>query len=350
MTRSLGGAAGSRAGPAILLAVLAATGSPSSGLATSSGTAVASQLRVQVLYQKRACKNAPARPARVSAGTLVLDRKGNGNPVRVSLLDQPSATVRIRGVGPVSAKLILRTPRVEVVDGQSSSAAIQLALGKDAPSGGRLQFSVGRDEDDNAHVNTLIVLQRAARVAAETSPRQLQQLTARVSTGAGPAFDKPNVMHTGDAEWEPTPLTHEYGHFVLAELAPDGFRGGDHHVARSYRAQPFLAWSEGFPAAFAAVVLAEGNGSLFVECGKPYQNLAASPASPDLLSASDRRFAQHNETRVGAAAYQLVQRFGGAQVGLKKLLTALTRYRRAGHAVWQARDLRDLAAGHLART
>jgi hypothetical protein len=74
------------------------------------------------------------------------------------------------------------------------------------------------------------------------------------------------------------------------------------------------------------------------------------PAGPALLTANDRRFAQHNESRVAAAAYQLVLHLGGREAGLKKLLKALTLYKRGGHAVWQARDLRDLAAAHLART
>ena len=219
---------------------------------------------------------------------------------------------------------------------------------------GRLFFSVGNDEERNGHVNTLIQLQRAARVAAVTAPRQLPLLTAHVHdgpVGSRPeiGFDPPSTIEVGkvgglDAQWEPTPLIHEYGHFVLYTIARDGPEGGDHDATRSYPTRPTLAWSEGFPNAFAAVVLKEGGGLLFVGC-KPYFNLASAPARPTLASKTDERYAQYSETRVGAVTYQLIQRqLGGGQAGLKRLLTALPRYRRDGHSVWTARDLRDLAA------
>jgi hypothetical protein len=307
-----------------------------------------------VLYRSQPCSVASSRlgaPTPVTAGTLELRR--GGRAVRVSLLDggtQPGA-VALAGNGPVSATLILQTPRVRLT-GPNGGAAERIPLRSAGAANGRLAFSVGSSEERNGHVNTLVQLQHAARVAAATAPRQLPLVQAHVHDGppaARPdtAFASPNVIEVGkvdaglDAQWEPTALVHEYGHFVLHVLGAEGPDGGDHDSQKSYPARPTLAWNEGFSDAFAAVVL--GRAILFSGCQR-IRDLSAHPAGPPLATKQDERYAQYSQTRVGGAAYQLVGRLGGGQAGLKRLLTALPSYSRGGHSVWTARDLRDLAA------
>jgi hypothetical protein len=331
---------------AALAAVVGAAGAGTSRTLINAG----------VFYKAQPCSGASSRlaaPKPVTAGTLELSR--GGRTARVSLLEGGTrpASVSLSGSGPVKATLVLQTPRVKVT-GAGGGAVERIPLGSRPAVGGRLFFSVGNDEERNGHVNTLIQLQRAARVAAITAPRQLPVITARVHdgpVGSRPqiGFDPPSTIEVGqanghDAQWEPTPLVHEYGHFVLYTIARDGPDAGAHDASRSYPTKPNLAWSEGFPNAFAAVVLKEGAGLLYLGCG-PYMNLASQPPRPTLASKVDERYAQYNETRVGAVTYQMIQRrLGGGQAGLKRLLTALPRYNRAGHSVWTARDLRDLAA------
>jgi hypothetical protein len=315
-----------------------------------------SMITATVLYRAQPCSGASGRlalPKPVTAGTLELSR--GGRTARVSVLDGGTrpGSVSLPGKGPVKAALVLQTPRVRIT-GPNGGAVERIPLGTRPAVGGRLILSVGGDEEQNGHVNTLIQLQRAARIAALAAPRQLPVLTAHVHDGPagsrpGTAFDAPSTIEVGqangrDAQWEPTPLIHEYGHFVLYTIARDGPQGGDHEINKSYPTKPTLAWTEGFPNAFAAVVLQESAGLLYLGCG-PYMNLASQPPRPTLASKQDERYAQYNETRVAAVTYQMIQRkLGGGQAGLKRLLTALPRYRRAGHSVWTARDLRDLAA------
>ena len=62
----------------------------------------AEKLAVHALYYKRPCGEAPAKqvqPTSVSAGTVVLDRAGDGRPVRVSLLEGKRARRRSRSPG-----------------------------------------------------------------------------------------------------------------------------------------------------------------------------------------------------------------------------------------------------------
>jgi hypothetical protein len=324
--------------------------------------AAASKVTVKVLYQKRPCANAAdslVAPAPVTAGTLVLQRAGH--TAKISLLEGGEAQVALGGKGDIKATLVLETPRIRVVEGAGGSGAQRISLGHRAVRKGDVTFSVGSSLEDNGHVNTLILLQRAARVAAVTAPRQLPLAIARVYDGdvaARPwtAFEAPNTIHVGrgprgfegaadtDAQWEPAPLMHEYGHFLLGTIAPDGSQGGDHNSSTSYPDRPNLAWSEGFPSAFAATVLSEWSGRFYVDCGRPIANYAEVPARPQLATDRDRRYAQYNETRVAGATYNLIGYLGGGEAGLKKLLSALPDYHRDGHSVWTARDLRDLAA------
>jgi len=333
-------------GKALALAVALACGAiaGAAGAGTDRATVAAT-----VLYRSQPCSGAPGRvqvPKPVTAGTLELRRAGK--KVVVSLVDGGTnpAGVSLPGDGPVAATLVLQTPRVRVT-GAGGGAATRIPLGTRRTANGRVLYSVGNDEDENGQVNTLIVLQRAARVAAVTAPRQLPLITAHVHDRPQIGFDPPNVIQVGkkdglEARWEPTALVHEYGHFVLYTIARDGpDTNADHEVNKSYPSRPNLAWSEGFPNAFAGLVLKEGGGLLVSGC-RPYMNLAAQPR---LASKDDERRSQYNEARVGAATYQLVQRhLGGGERGLKRLLTALPAYNRAGHSVWTARDLRDLAA------
>jgi hypothetical protein len=74
------------------------------------------------------------------------------------------------------------------------------------------------------------------------------------------------------------------------------------------------------------------------------------PARPQLLTGTDKRYAQYSETRVAGATYGVIGRLGGGQAGLKRLLGALPSYRRDGHSVWTARDLRDMTVQAFERS
>jgi hypothetical protein len=219
----------------------------------SSGT-----LSVRVTYRWKPCSTAGDRLAAVkpvTAGTLELRRAGR--TIRVSLLaggTQP-AGISLPGRGPVSATLVLQTPRVRVT-GPRGGTAERIGLHKQAAVNGHLSFTVGADEERNGHVNTLIQLQRAARAAAATAPRQLPLVQAHVYDGPPASrpdihFDSPTTINVGqaeglDAQWEPTALIHEYGHFVLHTLGAEGPDGGEHDSRKSYPQKPTLAWNEGF--------------------------------------------------------------------------------------------------------
>ena len=116
----------------------------------------------------------------------------------------------------------------------------------------------------------------------------------------------------------------------------------------SYPDKPDLAWTEGFSDAFAAAV-SDNHGILLWSCA-PHENLSQSPVRPSLATEVDQRYAQYNEARVGAAAYQLLDYLGENAVGLARLLDALTQYKRDGHSVWTARDLRDMAVQEIEKT
>jgi hypothetical protein len=296
-----------------------------------------------------------------------LDRPGNGAPVRVSLVGATGAAAGLDGSGPVTARLILQTPLVRVVDGATGGVVQRINLGSAVVRNGRVSFVLRRSDSDDGHVNTLIELQRAARFASRTAPRRLPRLTANVVDGPvasrpGTAFDEPARIVVGkgssgfggtgdtDAQWEPAVLLHEYGHFVLHHVARDGSPGGDHDWSVAYPENPNLAWSEGFASAFAALARPDWGGRLYLDCGRPAANYEEVPARPGLASARDVRYAQWNETRVAGATYGVVQRLGGGERGFKRLLTGLRAYRRDGHSVWTARDLRDLVVTQFERT
>jgi hypothetical protein len=345
---------------AIVLVISAALALVLGSSADTAGGATPTGLKASVSYLAKACSPAPDRastPKAVTAGTLVLRR--GGRTVRLSLVPGGTNPARftLPGSGRIRATLELQTPRVRVTDGAGLVRTIPLRA--QIARNGRVSFSV-RGDDNQADVNALIQVQRGARLAAVTAPRQLRRVTLRVLHGPPPVgegqvfFDAPTTIKVAsegsfDPRWEPTPLVHEYGHFVLHELNAEGPDGGDHQINTSYPTQPTLAWNEGFSTAFAALVLKEGGGLLNFACG-PYSNLAVQPARPELASDVDRRYAQYNETRVAGATYQLVGRLGGGERGLKRLLGAFNTYRRDGHSVWTARDLRDLVVRSFERS
>jgi hypothetical protein len=276
-------------------------------------------------------------------------RRG-GKRVEVRLSDR-SATVDLPGDGPVSATLVLATSRITVA--RPGQPFVQIPLGRRTPVDGKLSFALGAAAQANGDVNTLVLLERAARYAAVTSPRPLPKLTARIVAGpGGPGFDAPAAIEvpTAPLDWrfEATALVHEYGHFILNQLNAEGPDGGDHDQDKSYPDRPTLAWNEGFSHAFAALVVGD-RGRLDVDC-KPAVNPAQIPARPTLASAADKRYAQFSEARVGGVVYNLVKRLGAGPAGFKRLLGALATYRRAGHSVWTARDLRDLTVQQFERS
>lgn len=330
--------------------LLAATVVALASIAPSAAVAQTT-IRVAATYWERPCgmPGQLAKSAPVTAGKLEV-RRGAGAPVTVMLGAAP-ASVALTGSGFPTARLILETPRVKVVSGVASSTAIAINLGIAVSVGGVETFSMGRKEDnDNGNINALITLERAADIAEQANGAPLPQLTARVFEGptgvpSATQFDTPAAINVvavagSDDRWESTPLIHEYGHFVLEQVAPGGPSGGAHSIATSYPQMPDLAWTEGFPSAFAAVVTKpEWSGNLFYKCG-PYQLLAR---VPPLATRQDERYAQYNESRVAAVAYQLTEYLGGGAPGLKRLLDAMKIYKRDRHAAWTARDLRDLA-------
>jgi hypothetical protein len=314
--------------------------------------AYAAPIRVQVYYQSRPCQSSSQLMVLtpVTAGTVML-RRGNDAPVLVTLGETP-ATVSLEGTGSLNATLVLETPRIKVVQAPGGSTAEWISLGTGAESATAVTFSLGglRDQD-NGHINVLQHLEKAAKLAELASPTKLDQVTAIVYdglVGGRPTthFDTPDKIDVGqangvDAQWEADTLDHEYGHFVLQSVAPGGSSGDAHEIGQSYPDKPDLAWTEGFPAAFAAVVN-DGGGYLQLNCD-PYQHLGQMPARPALVSETAERYSQYNESRVGAATYQLMQYLGKGVVGLTRLLDAMTAYKRDGHGVWTMRDLRDLA-------
>lgn len=337
--------------PAAFAVAVALAANPAVEIA--GGATPGPSLRAGVTYQWKPCSTAPTRaalPKPVIAGTLVLRRVGGRRVVRLSLVPGGTNPARfsLAGNGRITATLELLTPRVRVTN--AAGALKRIPLRAQVARNGRVTFSV-RGADNNADVNALVQVQRAARVAAVTAPRQLRRVTVRVRDTPLPGqgeiyYDAPATIHVAtegpyDPRWEPTPLAHEYGHFVLHSLGAEGPDGGEHDIAKSFPTQPTLAWNEGFSTAFAAVVLKEGRGLLTFQCG-PYSHLGAQPARPELATNVDKRYAQYSETRVAGATYQVIARLGGGERGLKRLLTSIGSYRRDAHSVWTARDLRDL--------
>lgn len=344
--------------PALALVAVTVAANPSVDVA---GAATTPGLRAGASYQAKQCSTAPSRsaiPKPVTAGTLVLRRVGRRQVVRLSLVPGGTSPARfsLPGSGRISATLELVTPRVRVTD--AAGRLKRIPLGAQVARNGRVTFSV-RGADNQADVNALIQVQRAARVAAVTAPRQLRRVTVSVRDTPAPGqgevyFDAPATIQVAsegsvDPRWEPTALIHEYGHFVLHSLGAEGPDGGDHDIAKSFPTQPTLAWNEGFATAFAAVVLKEGQGLLTFNCG-PYSHVGTQPARPELATDVDRRYAQYSETRVAGATYQVISRLGGGERGLKRLLGAFGSYRRDGHSVWTARDLRDLVVQAFERS
>jgi hypothetical protein len=321
-------------------------------VAACGDSAFAGPVQVRVLYQARECLSSPQMGtlAPVTAGKMML-RRGSEAPVLVTLDDKP-VTVTVDGEGALTATLLLETPRVKVVTTPGSVLAEIISLGTGIESNGAVTFSIGAQGDrDNGHVNVLVQMEKAAKLAELASPKKLSLVTVTVFDGllsGRPTthFNAPDEIDVGqangaDAQWEADTMYHEYGHFVMQSVAPGGPSGDDHDIRASYPDKPDLAWTEGFAAAFAAAV---GNhaGVLQWNCSN-YQNLGIKPANPTLKGDFDVRYAQYNETRVGAAAYQLLDYLGENAVGLARLLDAMTAYKRDGHGVWVARDLRDMA-------
>ena len=268
----------------------------------------------------------------------------------------------------MKATLVLETPRIRVVEGSPSSSAQQIPLGTATAHAGKLSFSVGRSDEDNGHVNTLIELQRAARVAAETAPRQLPLLIARSTTASRPsAPGSPTTRQTSStsaaarAATKAPPTPTPSGRVRRSPTST-----GTSSSTRSpptIRTRPATTTSRGptpscrpSPGVKASLFRLrrrrppDWGGRLYINCGRPYANFASTPAVPALATAEDKRYAQSNETRAGGVAYQLIGHLGGGKAGLRRLLAALPRYKRGGHSVWTLRDLRDLAAQQLDKT
>jgi hypothetical protein len=249
---------------------------------------------VRVVYLKRPCEMSPDTAfAPITAGTIVLHR-ATATSISATLSTSPTAAVTLNGQGPIFASLVLETPRIKLVEGASNNVAQTISLGKArVDDNGIATFVVGSDPDgvtptgasntssldagtpqaasdrhDSGHVNVLVELDRAARIAElAASPVALPQLTARVydcaaqftRTDAGvqtscpvTAFDPPRSIHVGqilgavNAQWEANALAHEYGHFVMQTVAPGGTSGGDHDVQISYPTQPGPCVDGGF--------------------------------------------------------------------------------------------------------
>lgn len=317
-------------------------------------TSPQTSVNVDVRYWKRPCgmPAALAESARVTAGTLRV-QDGTGRTTSIALGAAP-APLTLSVADPWTATLLLETPRIRMVGATAEATAIDLAPA--VVQNGTATFSMYLKEDDrNANINALLELERAALYAAQANGAPLPRVSAHLLDAASAAaagvshFDAPQRINViPDDRWDATPLIHEYGHHVLHEVAPGGPAGDEHYTEKSYPEKPDLAWTEGFPDGFTGLVTQpESAGIVLRRCG-PYMSFAEKPARPRLAPA-DARYAQYNETRVAAAMYDLVDYLGGGTAGFGRLLTAMRAYRRDGHGVWTARDLRDLAVQHFER-
>ncbi len=312
---------------------------------------------MSVTYEARDCRAAKGKVTPVTAGTVELQRGEKGKPVRVTLEEDGTSPERISvpGAGPITGTLILETDRATVARGNSREAE-RLDLGTEKVSkNGRLTFSVEAasvDPGESGHVNALIWLERAAREAALTAPRPVPAVLAQTLSGSTDYVRGQNIRLWLDEYWEPFAIAHEYGHFLLEKIANYGNDGGEHNAEKSYPKRPTLSWTEGFATAFAAHVARWKGlppGKMKRNCKVRY-DVTTRPAAPALQTTQDRRYAQYNETRVAGATFQLVKWLGGGDKGLKRLLAGLARYKRSGHSVWMARDLRDLFATEFERS
>jgi hypothetical protein len=309
-------------------------------------------LMVSVTYWKRSSCGEPAAAAKaapVTAGTLRI-QDGTGATVTVPL--GPTPVPITIAAQPLTATLLLETPRVKLVSGASSSTPVTIDLSPAVVQGRNATFSMYLREDDrNGSINALRELERAAEFAEQANGAPMPLLTAHVLDGPGAPdvshYDSPAKINivgvTGrDDRWEPVVMVHEYAHLVMEHLAPGGPSGGEYLTEKSYPQRPDLAWTEGFSWAFAGLVTKpEMLGVMLYRCN-PFMSFVDKPARPR-LAPEDARYAQYNETRVGAATYHLVEYLGGGVPGFKRLLDGMKNYRRDGHSAWTARDLRDLA-------
>ena len=113
-----------------------------------------------------------------------------------------------------------------------------------------MTFSIGAQGDmDNGHVNVLMQMEKAAKLAELASPTKPGLVTVTVFDGTvsklcpQSQFDSPDNINVGqangvDAQWEADVMHHEYGHFVLERVAPGGPSGGDHKLDLSYPDMP----------------------------------------------------------------------------------------------------------------
>ena len=286
--------------------------------------------------------------------------------MRLSLAGAAPGSASLAGSGPVTAKLILQTPLVRVVDGATGNAAQRIGLGSAVVRNGRVSFVLRRSESDDGHVSTLIELQRGARFASRNAPRRLPVLTANVVDGPvasrpGTGFAAPARIVVGkgssgfggtgdtDAQWEPAILLHEYGHFVLHTVAPDNGPEVDHNWSTSYPEQPNLAWSEGFASAFAALARPKLRRTAVPGLRPAGGELRGDPRAPGAGQRPRRPLrAVERDARRGGRV-QVVKRLGGGDSGFKRLLAGLRAHRRDGHHVWTARDLRDMVVTQFER-
>ena len=129
---------------------------------------------VRVVYLKRPCESSPDTAfAPVTAGTIVLHR-ATAPSISATLSSSPPTPVMLNGQGPLFASMVLETPRIKLVEGATNNVAQTISLGKAREENGIATFVVGSDPDvvtpsDSGHVNVLVELDRAARIAGQAA-------------------------------------------------------------------------------------------------------------------------------------------------------------------------------------
>ena len=303
---------------------------------------------------------------------MVLD-PAIGKPVTVILQRDGSFEAEVGGAGKITAEVVFANRLVSLApdpgnpgpdDSGPDSEPYRTVLGTVKPGAPNAFVLKGAKA---AASNTFVTVADAAKVGHEVAGRDLPQVlvlgrfdkkfeTIRRNPDmfywdpekaiyvAGPANSD-----AGD-EWEPTPLAHEYGHHVLAEVAQPGPEaGGKHDPTLTYPQQPALPWSEGFANAFAAVALKDP--TLEYDCDpSKSMDVGSNPAAP----APDKpHFAQYNETAIAGVIWDLAAYFGNGdrQKGLEILLAAWANHSVTGEPPRSLRDARDsLIAADLEST
>lgn len=303
----------------------------------------------------------------LSHAELVLRRAG-GPAARVRLDARGRFATRLRGHGDARGRLRLDGPLLTVA-GYGDTEPITIAVG--APidvDRGRARVTLRVDGAGGEHraASVWAILARAAVLTERAAPKhvRLAKVVAHVDPGHRPpgtgdvpgsstAYDHGRIYVDSVSradEFEPWVLLHEYGHFVLEQVAnPSLPASGAHDLELSYPDRPALAWSEGFAHAFAALV--QGGPKLGTLCRRGV-DLATRPATPRPRDGADS--VAYNEIANAGIAYRVAALLGGGRAadGLGALLEALHAFaRRRGHGPNDLRDLRDaLILGGFERT